>query len=153
MYSSVVVALIVGVILGGACLMCVMNCCKRSQKKRLDLARQKFDINMVPQKTVELDTNDTRDLEKSTSKPGEFNGIAVLPLHASGRKLSQKDTFDYEVASPDDIPTSRRDRRQTQLKQLDTEDIEAAAEEGGDKVDSFEMNMEAMLSRRALELN
>lgn len=144
MYSSVVVALIVGVILGGACLMCVMNCCKR---------RQKFDISMAPQKTVELDTNDTRDLEKSNTKPGEFNGIAVLPLHASGRKLSQKDTFDYEVASPDDIPTSRRDRRQTQLKQLDTEDLEAAAEEGGDKVDSFEMNMEAMLSRRALELN
>ena len=63
MYSSVVVALIVGVIIGGACLMCIMNCFKRSQKKRLDIARQRFDISMAPQKTVEIDTNDTRDLD------------------------------------------------------------------------------------------
>ena len=148
MYSSVVVALIVGVILGGACLMCIMNCCKRNQKKRLDNARQRFDVSFAPQKTVELDGNDTKDLENRV-EPGH----EVVPDGRRGSKLSQKDTFDYEVASPDDIPTARRDRRQTQLRQLDTEDIEAAKEEGADKVDSFEMNMEAMLSARALDVN
>ena len=40
MYSTAVVALVVGIMIGGACLMCVMNCVKKGQEKRLVAARQ-----------------------------------------------------------------------------------------------------------------
>lgn len=100
-------AVVIGVAIGGLCLLCCMRCYQRGQKNRLDKARQEFGTNAPKMTTISLDgesKQDTQDLENGAKKVQASQGI------------EQEQQVVTENDLDDDITNQATDRKFTPSK-------------------------------------
>lgn len=71
-------AVVIGVAIGGLCLLCCMRCYQRGQKNRLNKAQKEFGVDAPKMTTISLDGESklgTQDLENGAKKVQASQGI------------------------------------------------------------------------------
>ncbi len=90
-------AVVIGVAIGGLCLLCCMRCYQRGQRNRLNKAQKAFGVNAPKMTTISLDgESKSQDLENGAEK-------------VTGVKQEQQVTTENDL--DDDITNQATDRK------------------------------------------